>query len=139
MKVKKIMNKKLVTAPFSVTIRDVALKMKEQNVGSVLIVDEDGGLEGIVTDRDIALSVATDKIDPNTTCAYDIMTSDPISIDPNIDIDSALRIMNKINVRRLPVCDSGKLVGLVSSADIATEIKDEINQFISLEEAFVKH
>ncbi len=113
--------------------------MKEHNVGSVLIVDEDGGLEGIVTDRDIALSVATDKIDPNTTCAYDIMTSDPISIDPNIDIDSALRIMNKINVRRLPVCDSGKLVGLVSSADIATEIKDEINQFISLEEAFVKH
>jgi signal-transduction protein with cAMP-binding, CBS, and nucleotidyltransferase domain len=47
--------------------------------------------------------------------------------------------MNKANIRRLPVLDDGKLVGLLSSADLAAEIKEELSQFIGLEEAFAKH
>lgn len=138
MKVKRLMHRELVTVSMTATVRDVAVKMKEQKVGSVLVVDEAGKLEGIVTDRDVAIAVA-EALNPETACAYDIMTSDPIAIQGDIDIDSALRIMNRANVRRLPVCEQGKLVGLLSSADVATEIKDELNQFMGLEEAFVRH
>lgn len=139
MKVKRLMHRELVTVPMTATVRDAAVKMKEEKVGSVLVVDENGKLEGIVTDRDIAIAVAAEALNPETACAYDIMTSDPIAIQADIDIDSALRIMNRANVRRLPVCEQGKLVGLLSSADVATEIKDELNQFMGLEEAFVRH
>jgi CBS domain-containing protein len=113
--------------------------MKEFNVGSVLIVEEGWKLKGILTDRDIALTVAADSKDPQRTYVYDVMTADPITINSDADVDSALRIMNKANIRRLPVTENGKLVGLLSTADLATEIKDEFTQFIGLEEAFAKH
>lgn len=139
MKVNKLMNKELVTIPNSATIHDAAVRMKEMNVGSVLIVDEDGKLEGIVTDRDIALAVAASSKDPHKVCAYDIMTDEPITIQSDADLDFALRTMSTGNVRRLPVCEDGKLVGMLSSADVASEIREEIDQFISLEENIAKH
>lgn len=137
--VRNLMQKELVTVTPSATIHDAAAKMKEHNVGSVLIVEEGWKLKGILTDRDIALFVAADSKDPRTTYAYDAMTADPITVKSDADIDSALRIMNKANIRRLPVLDDGKLVGLLSSADLAAEIKEELSQFIGLEEAFAKH
>jgi CBS domain-containing protein len=137
--VRQLMHKELVTVSPSATIHDVAAKMKEFNVGSVLIVEEGWKLKGILTDRDITLTVAADSKDPRTTYAYDVMTADPITINSDADADSALRIMHKANVRRLPVTENGKLVGLLSSADLAAEIKDEFTQFIGLEEAFAKH
>jgi CBS domain-containing protein len=137
--VRQLMHKELVTVSPSATIHDVASKMKEFNVGSVLIVEEGWKLKGILTDRDITLTVAADSKDPRTTYAYDVMTADPITINSDADADSALRIMNKANIRRLPVMENGKLVGLLSSADLAAEIKEEFTQFIGLEEAFAKH
>jgi CBS domain-containing protein len=137
--VRQLMHKELVTVSPSATIHDVAAKMKEFNVGSVLIVEEGWKLKGILTDRDITLTVAADSKDPRTTYAYDVMTADPITINSDADADSALRIMHKANIRRLPVTENGKLVGLLSSADLAAEIKEEFTQFIGLEEAFAKH
>jgi CBS domain-containing protein len=139
MKVKKIMNKQLISLPLEATIHDAAVKMRENAVGSVLIMAEGGKLEGILTDRDVALATAADCKDPKKSCAYDIMMTEPITIQSNADLEAALRVMNTTNVRRLPVCENGKVIGLVSSADIAVEIKEEINQFMGLEEAFAKH
>jgi CBS domain-containing protein len=139
MLVRQLMRRELVTCSPSATVHDAAAKMKEFNVGSVLIVEEGWKLKGILTDRDIALTVAADSKDPQRTYVYDVMTADPITINSDADVDSALRIMNKANIRRLPVTENGKLVGLLSTADLATEIKDEFTQFIGLEEAFAKH
>lgn len=139
MKVKQLMHKKIVTVSDLSSIHDAALMMKKEEVGSVLVVDEEGKLVGIVTDRDIAMAVAADRKDPGTACVYDIMTMDPVVVMPDNDIDSVLKIMNRENIRRLPVCENGKLIGMLSSADIAAGIKDEFNQFIGLEGAFAKH
>jgi len=139
MLVKQLMRKELITISPSATIHDAASKMKEQNVGSILVVDEGGKLKGILTDRDIALYVAADSKDPRSVHAYDIMTPDPITVDADADVDSALRIMNRANVRRLPVTENGKLAGILSSADLATEIKQEFSQFMGLEEVLAKH
>ena len=139
MLVKQLMRKELITISPSATIHDAASKMKEQNVGSVLVVDEGWKLKGILTDRDIALYMAADSKDPRSVHAYDIMTPDPITVDADADVDSALRIMNRANVRRLPVTENGKLAGILSSADLATEIKQEFSQFMGLEEVLAKH
>lgn len=138
MTVKQIMQKQLVTVLPSSSIYEAAQKMKEHCVGSVLVVEEGWKLKGLLTDRDVALVVA-DARDPKTTYVYEVMTADPISIDADADIDSALRIMNRANIRRLPVMENGKLIGLVSSADLACEIKEEFDYFFGLEEAFAKH
>lgn len=139
MLVKQLMRKELITISPSATIHDAASKMKEQNVGSVLVVDEGWKLKGILTDRDIALYMAADSKDLRSVHAYDIMTPDPITVDADADVDSALRIMNRANVRRLPVTENGKLAGILSSADLATEIKQEFSQFMGLEEVLAKH
>ncbi len=136
MKVRQLMQKELVTIIPTATIHEVALKMKEQNVGTVIIIDE-GHIEGIVTDRDIALSVAEFK-DPNTVHVFDIMSKGIKTVQANDDILTALRIMKEENVRRLPVKENGKLVGLLSSADLAIELKEELDEFLGLEEAFAK-
>lgn len=139
MLVKQLMRKELVTISPLATIHDAASKMKEQNVGSVLVVDEGWKLKGILTDRDIALYAAADSKDPRSVHAYDIMTPDPITVDADADVDSALRIMNRANVRRLPVTENGKLAGILSSADLAAEIKQEFSRFMGLEEVLAKH
>jgi CBS domain-containing protein len=136
---RQIMQKDLVTLLPSSTVFDAAVKMKEYHVGSVLIVEEGWKLKGILTDRDIAMAIAADLKDPKTTCVCDVMTVDPITINSNEDIDSALRVMNRANIHRLPVIENGKLVGLLSSGDLAVEMKEEFSQFIGLGETFAKH
>ncbi len=136
---RQLMHKELVTILPSATVHEAALKMKEYGVGSVLVVEEGWKLRGILTDRDIAIKVAADGKEPGVTPARDIMTKDPITIDAGADLDSALKTMKKATIRRLPVTEDGKLVGLLSSADLAAEIKEEFDQFIGLEEAFAKH
>lgn len=137
--IKQLMQKQLVTCSPSSTVHDAAAKMKEYNVGSVLIVEEGQKLKGILTDRDIALNVVGDSKDPRSTIVSDIMTADPISINSDADVEFALKTMSQGNVRRLPVTQDGKVIGLLSSADLAVEIKEEFDQFIGLEEAFAKH
>ncbi len=136
---RQIMQKDLVTILPSSTVFDAAVKMKEYHVGSILIVEEGWKLKGILTDRDIAMAVAAGLKDPKTTLVRDVMTVDPITINSNEDVDSALRVMNRANIHRLPVIENGKLVGLLSSGDLAVEMKEEFNQFIGLGETFAKH
>ncbi len=133
------MQKNLVTCSPSESIHDAAAKMKEYNIGSILIVEDGSKLKGILTDRDIALNVAAESKDPQTTIVADIMKPDPISINLSADVNDALKTMSKANVRRLPVMEDGKVVGLLSSSDLAAEIKEEFDEFISLEEAYAKH
>lgn len=137
--VRQIMQKRLVTVLPSSTVHEAALKMKEHRIGSLLVVEEGLKLKGIFTDRDIAMAVASDFKDPKTTSVSDIMTTDPITINADADIETALGLMSRANIRRLPVTEGGWLVGLLSSADVATEIREEFDQFIGLEEAFAKH
>ncbi len=136
---KQLMQKDLVTILPTSTVFDAAVKMKEYHVGSVLVVEEGWKLKGILTDRDIAMTIAADSKDPKTINVRDVMTENPITINPNEDIEAALKLMNRAHVRRLPVTENGKLVGLLSSADLAAEIKDEFSQFVGLEEVFAKH
>lgn len=139
MVVKDLMNRDVVSVLPTATLSDVGRKMKEHKIGTVLVIDQDQGLKGIITDRDIAVAAAADHKDPRVTFATEIMTAEPLCINADADFDAALRIMNQAKVRRLPVKENGKIVGILSSADLAGSIKNEFEQFIGLEEAYAKH
>ena len=100
-------------------IVEVARKMKQEDVGSLPIV-EGGRLVGIITDRDITITVVAEGKDAQTTRAIEVASTDLVTIDPDQDLDEALRLMAQHQVRRLPVVEEdGKLVGIIAQADVA--------------------
>jgi nucleotide-binding universal stress UspA family protein len=96
-----------------------ALQMKESDVGSVVVLDSDGDVAGIVTDRDVAIRLVADKLPAATTPVDDIMTSMPFCVGRGMDVEQALKKMEVHGVRRIPVLDEkDELIGVVSLDDI---------------------
>jgi CBS domain-containing protein len=102
----------------SASVVEAARLMREQHIGS-LPVTEDDRLVGMITDRDITTRVVAESAVPETTSVGDVYSRDLISVEPNSDLDEALRLMARHQVRRLPVVENGRLVGVVAQADIA--------------------
>ena len=104
---------------------DAARIMKQEDVGIVPVVEGDR-LAGTVTDRDIALRVVAEGKDPQSTSVREIASTDLVTVDPQQDLDEALRLMASHQIRRLPVVEEGgKLVGIVAQADVAREANDK--------------
>ena len=98
---------------------EAARIMRDDDVGLVPVVDGDR-LVGTVTDRDIAIRVVAEGRDPSSTTVGEIASKDLVTIDPDQDLDEALRLMARHQVRRLPVVEEdGRLVGIVAQADVA--------------------
>jgi CBS domain-containing protein len=97
---------------------DAARLMREQHVGSLPVTDNEK-LVGMITDRDITTRVVAEAADPKTISVGDVYSRDLISVEPDQDLDEALRLMARHQVRRLPVIENGSLVGIVAQADIA--------------------
>jgi CBS domain-containing protein len=96
-----------------------AKMLRDEDVGVAPIVEGDQ-LVGVLTDRDIAIKVVAEGKDPQTTKVRDIASKDIVTIDPQQNLDEALRLMAQHQVRRLPVVEEdGKVVGIVAQADIA--------------------
>jgi CBS domain-containing protein len=101
-----------------------AKMMREEDVGLAPIVEGDK-LIGMLTDRDIAIRVVAEGRNPDQVKVADVASKQVVTIDPQQDLDEALRIMAKHQVRRLAVLEEdGKLVGVVAQADIAREGDD---------------
>ena len=91
--------------------------MNDQNIGAVLVMDDDK-LAGIFTERDALNKVLAEGIDPSSTRISEVMTKDPLCVDPSTTIEEAMNIVTDRRVRHLPVTHNGKLVGIVSSGDL---------------------
>ncbi|MFL5967672.1 MAG: CBS domain-containing protein [Gaiellaceae bacterium] len=106
------------------SIVEAARIMKQQDAG-VVPVTENGRLTGMVTDRDIAIRVVAEGKDPQSTTVREVASTDLVTVDPQQDLDEALRLMAQHQVRRLPVVEEdGRLVGVVAQADVAREGDD---------------
>ena len=106
------------------TIVDAARLMRDEDAGFAPIVDG-GRLVGAITDRDIAIRVVAEGKDPQTTTVGEHMSSNLVTIDPQQDLDEALRLMAQHQVRRLPVVEEdGRLVGVLAQADVAMTAGD---------------
>jgi CBS domain-containing protein len=100
------------------TIQDAAKIMRDEDTGVVPITESDN-LAGVITDRDIVIRAVAEGRDGQTT-VREVASQDVVTIDPQQDLDEALRLMAQHQVRRLPVVEEdGRLVGIVSQADVA--------------------
>jgi CBS domain-containing protein len=102
-----------------------ARKMRDLNVGALPICGEDNKLHGMLTDRDIVVKCLAEGGDPANTKAGSLGEGKPITIGADDDLDEAIRTMRQYQVRRLPVIDGHKLVGMVAQADIAKALPPE--------------
>jgi CBS domain-containing protein len=97
---------------------EAARLMIEQDVGSLPVVENDA-LVGIVTDRDLVAQVLAKDLDPKQVRVGDVCTERPVVIGPEEPLDAALQRMAHEQVRRLPVVEDGRLVGMLAQADVA--------------------
>jgi len=125
------------------TIADAASMMRENHVGNLVIVEETNGRRkptGIVTDRDIAISVVAKDVDASKVTIGDLVTRELISAHENQGIFETLRNMRTHGIRRMPVVDTaGSLIGIVAVDDIVqllAEEMSEIGKIFSQEHAF---
>ena len=100
-----------------------AKMMRDENVGVAPIVEGDR-LVGTVTDRDIVLRVIAEGKNPESTMVREIASTDLVTVEPQQNLDEALKLMAKHQVRRLPVVERGRLVGVVAQADVARQADD---------------
>ena len=120
MKVREIMTAEVATAALDTNLREIAKMMREEDVGGIPVLDGDD-LAGIVTDRDIALRCVAEGRDPEDTTAEDILSQRLETVDPDADVEEAAKLMARRQIRRLPVVEDGRLVGMVSLGDIAVK------------------
>ena len=123
-RIRELMTENPKTVSSDATVAEAARVMRDGDVGLVPVVDGDR-LVGTVTDRDIAIRVVAEERDPNTTTVRETASTDLVTIDPEQDLDEALRLMAQHQVRRLPVVEEdGRLVGIVAQADVARHGED---------------
>jgi CBS domain-containing protein len=108
----------------SQSLLEAARLMRDQDVGS-LPVTEEGRLIGMITDRDIVTRGVAEGRDLASATVGDAYSPEPVTVEPDHDLDEALRLMARHQVRRLPVVERDRLVGIVAQADVALEEKEK--------------
>ena len=126
MLVQEVMNRNVVSIDPGESVALAARLLSRHNVGSLPVCSPKGQLLGIVTDRDIVLRCVAPEEDPRTIPVRTVMTRNPSSLYPEDDIRQAAQLMALHQVRRLPVTQEGKLVGMLSLGDLATCGKAEM-------------
>ena len=146
MKCGEVMTKDPVCSLPNTTVKKVAQLMKRENIGSVPIVEDEQTrtLVGIVTDRDLALKIVAKGRDANTTKVEKVMTRQVVTCRAEDDVQKALDVMAKNQLRRIPIVDDdNRIVGIIAQADVATRLNQpektatmvkEISQFNAKEE-----
>lgn len=120
MKVRDLMSTDVAFVKPDSYVTEAAKLMKKLDIGSVPVCEKNGVI-GILTDRDIVLRNIAQGKDPSVTLVKDVMTGDVFTASPEMDVDDVTDIMAERQIRRLPVVENSKLVGIIAMADIAVE------------------
>ena len=118
--VREVMTENPVTLQASTTLVEAARRMRDDDIGDVLVM-KDGELCGIVTDRDITVRATAEGKDANRVTLSEICSQELVTIPPDHPISEAVSLMRKRALRRLPVVDGKKPIGIVSIGDLAVE------------------
>jgi CBS domain-containing protein len=119
------------------TAYEAAQLMVDSHISAVVITDENGDLEGIVTERDMVHRVLVTNTKAADLKLEDVMTKDPLTLSPNDSAMDALELMRERKFRHLPVTENGKVVGMVSIRDLYDATKAELEENVRETEAFV--
>lgn len=119
MKICDIMSDRVVSIEQNEPVSAAARLLKRCNIGALPVCDEKGRLRGMITDRDIVMRCVAADADPDDTKVAEIMSRGIITTNPFEDVQTAVELMSQDQVRRLPVLDNGRLVGMVTLCDMA--------------------
>ena len=118
-KISEVMSSDPISIPLNESVREAARVMRDADIGDVIVLDESQKVCGIVTDRDITIRLVADGWDPIETRLGEIVTRDVVTLSPDDSVDDAVRLMSEKAIRRLPITQDGKPVGIVSLGDLA--------------------
>ena len=115
-----VMTPKPVALPGTASVHEAACAMRDQDIGDVIVI-EHNQVCGIVTDRDIALRIVAEGRDSAATTLADVCSHSLLTVTPTDSVEEAVRLMRTHAIRRLPVVEDGRAVGIVSLGDLAIE------------------
>jgi CBS domain-containing protein len=118
--IREVMTRSPETVDSGSTAVDAAKQMKKADAGMIPVV-QNGKLVGTVTDRDIAVRVVAEGKDPQATTVGEIASTEVVTIEPDLDLSEALKLMARHQVRRLPVVEGDTVVGVIAQADVAQQ------------------
>ena len=125
-KISEVMTQRPRAVTAQTSVREAARLMDEEDVGSLPVVDDGERLIGIVTDRDVAVRVVGRGLDSDTTIVGDVASREVVALTPDHELDEALTLMAREQVRRLPiVVRENQLVGMLAQGDIAHAGKEK--------------
>ena len=119
--VRDVMSKDVRVVRPDTTVREVVATMNKFDIGSIIVVQGDRPV-GIITERDILRRLVEPCLAPETLTARQVMTSPVQTITENASIEEAAKLMAKKRVKRLPVMNDGKLVGIITFSDIVAKV-----------------
>lgn len=126
----------VVTVHKGASVREAAGLMRDKNVGSVVVVEQDGERSlpvGMVTDRDVTYEVVALDLEPSDIGVGDVMSLDLVTVNRDTDLGAALRVMGQQGIRRLPVVDEeGYLTGVFSLDDALQELTGQLEDILLL-------
>ncbi|MFI7498416.1 CBS domain-containing protein [Streptomyces sp. NPDC049687] len=118
--VRDIMTAPPVTVEPQASVKDVARRMRDEDIGVVLVTDDDR-LRGLVSDRDLVVRALAEGEDPERTTVAEACSDDLVTVGPDDELDLVVQVMREHAVRRVPVVEEGRPVGIVSLGDLAIE------------------
>jgi len=121
--VKEVMTKEVITISPKDSIAQAAKLMSSNRVGCLVVIQDKTPI-GIITERDILTKVVGLDLKPSKVLVGEVMSSPPVTVNPDTSVSEAARLMRKHDIRRLPVVNEGKLVGIVTASDLASVIPD---------------
>ena len=114
----------------SASVVEAARLMRDEHIGSLPVV-KSGRLIGMITDRDLTLRVVAEGADPESVTVGEVASHDTVTAQPDQDLDEALRLMAQHQLRRLPVAEGDRLVGILAQADVAhREDREKVGEVV---------
>lgn len=107
------------------TLAVAAQRMRELQIGALPVCGADDRLRGIITDRDIVVRAVAEGRDPQTTTARELANGTPVWVEAGAEVADVMRLMTDNKIRRLPVIEDHRLVGMISEADVAVNCSEE--------------
>jgi CBS domain-containing protein len=124
--IKEVVNREVITISPTSPVSEAAHMMMNEDIGALIVTDAETRPVGIITDRDIVVSVIAEGVSPDGITVEEVMSKNLITVDEDEDIFDMLRLLSENSVRRLPVTRLGKLTGIVSVDDLIVIVATEL-------------
>ncbi|MFA6365954.1 MAG: CBS domain-containing protein [Candidatus Hydrogenedentales bacterium] len=131
----KMKGSRVITVDSDAIVVNALVLMAENNIGAVLVTDKSGRISGIFSERDFVRKIIVKGRNSETARVAELMTADPIAVDPEASLGECMNLMTDHKFRHLPVMKNGQLIGIISIGDVVKALIDDQDKIIS-EQAF---